>query len=142
MARSRLVVGAHVVVYVNNRLFGRVAELDWSSMTPRKAHHTIDTLEAVELMPLSATVNGTIQVYRLHQDGGVEGAGMVAHFQNVAQEKYFSIMVVDRLTDDVLFQSDRCAVTSQHWKNGRGYVMGTISFDGLLWRNSVEPSQQ
>lgn len=140
MARSRLVVGAHVVCYVNNRMFGRVADIEWDSATPRKESRCVDTLKPAELMPEAVSVNGQMTIYRLHNDGGIEAAGMVATWADLPREKYFSLLILDRVTDTVIFRADECSVEHQSWKAQKGYVMGRIRFKGLDWSNETAPS--
>lgn len=140
MARARTVVAAHCVVYVNGRLFGRVASLGFSAETPQRELRVIDTLEPAELIPQGASVRGSLTIYRLHRDGGIEAAGLAAAWADMTRQKYFSLMVVDRVTDTVLFRADRCATAAQSWNVGRGFVMGTVAFVGLNWSNETVPA--
>lgn len=142
MARSNLVVGAHTLVYINGTAFGRVADLSWNSATPKRALQTIDTLIPMELVPLATALSGNLTIYRLHKDGGIEAAGMAATYADLTREKYFSIMVIDRVTDTVMFQADQCSTESQSWRNGKGYVMGSIAFKGLKFNNETQPVTQ
>ncbi len=140
MARSRLVTGAMVLVYINNQMFGRCADLSWGADTPQKELHTVDMLPPAELIPGPVSVRGSMQIYKLHKDGGIEAAGLAATWADITRQKYFSIVVLDRVTDTVVFRADKCATTSQNWRNGRGHIMGTIGFSGLFWGNETQPS--
>ena len=140
MARSFLVVGAHVVVYVNGKPFGRVAEMSVRPMTPHRAVKTVDVLYASELVPTGNEIMGDMKIFRLHKDGGLETAGMAATWADQTRAKYFSILVRDRVTDTVLFRSDRNVVLGQSWHFGRGYVMGDVQFQGLVWDNETQPA--
>lgn len=140
MAISRLLTGAQVLCYINGGLFGRTAEISWTSNTGRKELRGIDSLEPLELIPTGAAAQGQIKIYKIHKDGGLQGAGLVAHWKDLTKEKYFSIMLLDRVTDTVLFQANRCAVTSEAWNVGRGYVMVSVSFTVLDWNNETQPS--
>jgi len=134
---NRLLVGAHVVVYLNNSPFGRVADLAWSVSTPKKQLHCVDWLSPVELIPTSREVQASMTIFKMHGDGGIEAAGLAGAWGDSTMEKYFSILVIDKLSDTTIFRSDRCSVVSQSWKVGRGYVMGSISFTGLHWSNDA-----
>lgn len=142
MARSRLVVGAHVVCYINGQMYGRTADVGWSETTPRREVHVIDYLPPWELIQTGVTIHGTMTIYRLHKDGGIEASGMKAVWADLTKEKYFSIMLLDRVTDTVMFQADKCSVLSQNWRIGRGYVMGTINFTALGWNNETSQSTE
>ncbi len=140
MGRPRLVVGAHVIVYVNNRPFGRCAEIEYESDTPGRAVKVVDSMFPAEQIPLAAFFSGTMQIYRLHQDGGIEEVGMSGTWQDIPREKYFSVLIVDRFSDTVLFRADRCKATRQRWTHRKGFVMGTVQFTGILWNNATQPS--
>jgi hypothetical protein len=140
MAKGRLVVGAHVLVYVNQRPFGRVAEFEHESDTPGRQVKCVDSVIPAEIVPQAVSFSGSMQIYRLHQDGGIEQVGMTATWQDLPREKYFSVAVFDRFSQTLLFRADRCKVLRQRWAMRRGYVMGTVQFTGILWNNATEPS--
>lgn len=138
----RIVTGAHLTLYVNSRAYSQVESLDWSLETPRRTIHVVDTLEPAELAPLGHRVTGTLSIYRVHLDGGPEAAGLNATLQDLHREKYFAFLVVDRLTDTVVFRADRCSVISQRWSApARGLVRGQITFEARLGGNETSPSQ-
>jgi hypothetical protein len=128
---SQLAVGAQFVVSINGHSFGRVADIDLTSQTPRRAITAVDLLTPVELVPLPASAGGTVRMFRLQVDGGAEVAGMVADWNNLTREKYWSMTIVSRVTGRVVFRIDRCATEAQRWSVGKGYVMGTIQFSSL-----------
>lgn len=138
--RGQLVVGAGVRCYINNRSFGRVADFSYSLGTPRKKLHGIDWLPPIELIQQSVDVDGEMTIYRLHKDGGAEAAGMVGTWPDLSREKYFSLVLIDRSTDTVIFQANQCSTTGQHWRIGRGYVLGNIRFSGIQYNNETAPS--
>ena len=140
MARSPILVGAHVVVYVNGTMFGRVAGLSHSMDSPIRELHGVDTYLPIELVRGPVSIRGNMTLYRLHNDGGLESAGMIGTWNDLTREKYFSILVLDRSTDTVVFRADRCGVSSQNWTYGKGYVMGNVGFNGLLWTNETPDS--
>lgn len=137
MAKSPLLTGAQVVCYINGSICGKVASFNWDSQTPRRFIQTIDTLVPVETVPLPTSIVGTVGIYRIHGDGGAEGLGMVAPNGYNELEKYFTIMILDRTNDMVIFQADNCSVMSQSWAIQRGYVMGQIQFRAMTWNNET-----
>jgi len=136
---SRLLTGAQTVAHINNKPYA-MASFDWSVSYQRREAHCVDWLGPVELIPGSQTVHGTMIIYRLRGDGGIESAGIAGTQMDSSVEKYFSILVTDRIGGATLFQADRCSVDSQSWKIGRGYVMGTVSFTCINWNNETPDS--
>jgi len=96
MARSNIVAGAHVLCFINGILVGETMSVDWSITTENQEKRGIDSIEAYELAPIMAKVEGSISLFRMHGTGGLEGRGIVAPFSHIPQEKYFSILLVDR----------------------------------------------
>jgi hypothetical protein len=136
---SRLVVGAHLLCFINGRLFGEVTAIQWDSATPNVSRVGIDSLTPFELSPVGAKMSGNVSLFRLHGTGGLEGRGIVAPFSHIAREKYFSILIVDRVTGKRLNQADYCKVNNQSWRMvARQRVEGSFSFEGIDWSNEAE----
>ena len=140
--RSLNVTGAHAALYINGRPFGRVTDFQWNYSTPKRELRGIDVVEPVELAVTSGSISCTFSLLRRIADGGAEGAGMAALMENLPREKYFTVMLLERTTDTVLFRADFASVTSQSWSvPARGRVTGSISFSCLSWNNEVTPLQ-
>jgi hypothetical protein len=107
--------------------------------SPRRELHGIDVLEPIELIPVGLSLHGTLQIYRLKDDGGAEAAGLLPTWQRFTMGKYFSIHVIDRTTDGLLMQADNCEVISQSWSiSPKAFVLGTVSFSGFGYSNNAE----
>jgi hypothetical protein len=141
MARARVISSAAVILYVNGRPYGRVSEFSFRSMSPRRALFGLDSMHPYELAPTQGKITASMKVYRTVGDGGAEGAGMTATFEEVVRERYFSVMLVDRgAQDTVLFQADNCSLVSQAWSiPTRGIITGSLEFEALMWSNDVKP---
>lgn len=135
---SRLLVGSCVVCYINGTLFAKVSNIQLRMTSAKRHLHTIDTLQPAELVPLSTEVGGTLTVFRLRNDGGVEGAGLAAEFKNLVMGKNFSLALVDRGSDTIIFNLPQCSVESQNWDiNTKRYLIGQIGFSALSWNNET-----
>lgn len=139
MARSRLITGAKVVVYINNRQFGYAINFRWESATPRRAIYAIDSGEPYELAPTTTRISGSMAIYRTIDGGGLEGPGIVANLDNIPREKYFSLALIERSSGLQIFRADQCSVISQSWEvPSRGVMTGSFTFEALSWNNEVE----
>lgn len=133
-----LVIGAHAKVYVNGQPLGRTIELRTRTAYTRREVRVLDALLPVELIQSGVAVGGSLRVYRMHNDGGAEAAGIVAPIPDQTLEKYFSLLVLDRVTDTVLFRADRCSLNDQEWVyQSRGYVIGSLTFSCITGANEV-----
>lgn len=141
--RPRTVVSARAVLYINGSPFGRVTDFKWNVLQGIKENRGIDSVDPYELAVTASRVMFTMSVIKTGSDGGAEGAGMSAPFQDLPNQKYFSVMLVDRLTDTVMFQSDANMVVSQNWSVPvKGVVTGVIQAQGILWNNEVRALHQ
>lgn len=138
MAKSHVLSGAKVKLYINERPFGQATSFRWSSNTPKKALRGIDVLEPVELAVTGYQCTGSVSVIRLSNDGGAEGAGVITPYPELSREKYFSLTLIERHTDLVIFRANRCSLLSQSWEIPvRGIVTGNFSFEALEWTNEI-----
>ena len=140
MGNSAVLVSGAVICYVNGIRCGKVTSFRWSSETPRKEIFCLDQNIPVEEAPTTARCSGSLGLIRLVHDGGLEGIGVIAHSSQVERERYFTIMIVDRISNSILFRADSCSATAQSWDiPSRGLVSGTLNFSCLSWSNEVIP---
>ena len=139
MAISNIITSPHCVCYLNSVAFARVCGLSYNIDSPRKPLHGIDVLQCVELVPVGLSISGTLQMYRMHLDGGAEAAGMLATWNQATKEKYASMYVLDRATDSVIVNVDKLCVTSQSWSiTPKAFLVGTINWTGFGYGNESE----
>jgi hypothetical protein len=134
---SPVVCGAHIVVYINSRLYARVSSISFQTAEPQREIVVVDSLDVAEEAPAAVIRRVSLQVYRLHGDGGAEGAGLAVPQRDMPVQKYGSILVLDRTNDLVIYRSDRVKLTQQGWQIGRGLVTGSLSANALDASNEV-----
>lgn len=140
---SRLLVPASILVYINSRLYGKVSSFRYDLSSVHKPIYGLDSGEPFEFIPTTTKVVGTMQIYRIAGDGGPEGDGMTAHFADLPIAKYFSVSLVDRRTNMVVFEALECVVQNQSWEiSGKNLVTGTISFEAKDYSNEFKPFTQ
>jgi hypothetical protein len=135
---TKIVHGAAVVVLVNGVPFAEVSGFQFSSGTPGREIRGIDTIETLELAPISAGCTGQLSLYRQLGDGGIEGKGLSTNYGDLPALKYITIQLIDRRADLILFSADRCRVESQTWSvQTKGLMTGQMSFRALSWSNET-----
>ena len=131
-----LVSGARCLVYINGRKYGVVTGFDYESNTSVRAIETIDDILPAELAPTRCKIKGSVKCYRIAGTGGLEGMGITAQFNDIPLQKYFSITLIDKLTDNLLFSADYCMCEGQRWSfNPKGLNEGSFNFQGISWNN-------
>ena len=133
---NQLIVSANCVCYINNVPLARCSGLTYSVNSMHKETHCVDILEPAEMIPIALSCTGTIEIYRLHGDGGIEAAGLIATWDSLTKSKYFSLGVKDMFADIFILQVDKCVVDSQAWRIlPKGHVTGSVFFKGLRYHN-------
>lgn len=135
---SNLIVGAQTYCSINSTKIAKVAGFNYEVSSQAAPKHGIDTLEAFEIIPTSVSFSGTMTLYRMHRDGGVEAAGMIPVWEQLTKGKYFSITITDKTADTVLLHADKCWVTGQSWRiEPKGHVVGTVQVIGIKYENEA-----
>lgn len=137
---AKVLTGAHILVYINGKLYGRCSHFAWDSATQHKPIYGLDTADPFELAAAQTKIAGTMTVFRLHSDGGAQGVGMVPKYEDMPRGKYFSISLIDRSNDLQLFEARYCVVQSESWSvPAKGVITGSVHFEGIDWSNEVRP---
>ena len=137
---GQIITGTDVLLYINGRRFSRVFSFDFDSSTPSKEIIGVDVTSVIELAPTISRCGGSIGLYRLRGDGGLEGAGISPPVQELPRGKYASIMLVDRITDTVIFSALNCHIEDQKWSiKTKSLMVGSAVFKALTWNNEVKP---
>ncbi len=138
MARSPLLTSAQVVLYINGEMYGKVHSFHWTQDTPRRDIRGVDSIIPFELAIASSRVSGSMSIYRLSQDGGAEGAGMIAPTDALSREKYFTMVLIDITSGFVVFQADHCSIDSQTWMaDVKGVLTGQLTWSAMACNNEV-----
>jgi hypothetical protein len=141
MSRARTITGAGVVCKINGVALARVSDLSFSVATSRKPAQGIDSFLPQELIQTAVKITGQLKLYRTLGDGGAEGAGILAQLPDLSREKYFSIQLVERSSDTVVFEAWYCSCTNQSWDApARGTITGTLGFEALDYKNELAVS--
>jgi hypothetical protein len=137
---AKTLTGAHIIVYINGKLYSRCSAFSWNSQTVHTPIYGIDSPEPFELASGQTKVSGTMSVYRLVGDAGAQGAGMIQKYEDVPLGKYFNITLLDRSTDLIVFQARFCALSSESWNiAAKGIITGQLAFEAIEWSNEMRP---
>lgn len=140
MSGGRILTGGHTILYINGKVFGRCFGFTFDASTASREIGGIDSTDLYELAPSQSRISMNMDWYRTIGDGGAEGAAIAATPYELPRGKYFSVMLVDRSSDTVVFQADNCRVEGQNWRiMPKQFVVGSIRCKALSWNNEVKP---
>ncbi len=138
MGKSLVLTAPKVFLYINGIKVGRVFGFGWNTNTPKKPIYGLDSNEPYELAPTTTSITGTVSIYKFMGDGGAEGAGMTPPNRDIPSERYFTLMLIDQVSSNLIFRADDCTVLGQNWNvSVRSLVTGTINFQALSWSNEM-----
>jgi hypothetical protein len=130
--------GGDIKVYINGKLFKPVISLSFSINSGHHSIGGIDINTPFELAPGPTRIRGNIELLRGRNDGGLEGQGVAAPNDDILLEKYFTLALIDRLTDSVMLYMDECVIIDQNWNvPSKNIVTGTATFEGIGWANEA-----
>lgn len=134
----KTIAGADAKLYVNNKLLGIVPSFSYEISSGVEAIRGIDDPMPQELAETVVTIRGSLTMYRLRNDGGAEGRGLMGLPSKVELEKYCTLYLVDRFTDKVLFASNKARFTSQSWNvQSKGLIQGNLSWQAIGYVNET-----
>ncbi len=137
--KTSIITGPHVIVYVNGKPFAHAAAFSYEESKPQKPIYGVDTLLPLDMVPGPLSYSAQLQMYRMRKLGGIEGDGLAPSWAAATRGKYFSLMLIDRATQDVLFEGHKNVVTGQSWNVATKSIMtGSVNFTGLFYANGWE----
>jgi len=135
---TRTLRGGDIKVYINGQLFKPVVSLNFSLSSGHHAISGIDYNSPFELAPGPTRIKGSIELLRARMDGGLEGQGVAASHDDILLEKYFTLALVDRITDSVILYVEECVIIDQNWNvPSKNIMTGNATFEGIGWANEA-----
>lgn len=136
--RPRLISAARILVVLNGRIYGLCGGISWSANSPKRAARGVDVPYVQEYMPTTFEVTGSLSIYRTLGDGGLEGQGLQAAQIDQSKEKYITIQLVERDTEESILEINQAVIENQSWNAiAKGLLMGNISFRGIIFTNQA-----
>jgi hypothetical protein len=139
---QRIITGAHVLCFINGSVLGRVKSVTFAPSIAPDTIRGVDSNLPYELADGPASLSGTIGLWRTIGDGGAEGPGIATPFAQLPRGKYLHLVLLERISDTIVFEAPRCRITSQHWEiRPKVMVEGALSFEAIGWNNEVRPAR-
>jgi hypothetical protein len=96
--------GADIKVYINNRVYPFIQQINISVDYGETENYGIDALYAQEIAPTKLSVRGNVMGLRVKLSGGLQAMNMRPLFVDAQAGNYISIRIQDRATsEDILF---------------------------------------
>ncbi|MCX9024615.1 MAG: hypothetical protein OIN85_00800 [Candidatus Methanoperedens sp.] len=113
MAQTLILTGAHIKLYINNKVYNEVQGLNLSVDYGEAEIYGIDSPWPQEIATTKAMVRGSINGLRVKNSGGLQGKNMRPLFTDIAASPYISIRIQDRQSGEDIALITNAKVTRE-----------------------------
>lgn len=133
MARSIVLKGAEVKLYIGGQLYPEVQNLSWTIDYGEQEIYGIDSPYPQEIRTTRTSVQGQISGVRVKSSGGTQGAGARPKINEILNGPYVAIRVQDKFSQqDMLFLPQAKIINENVTINAKGVVKLSFSFKGIV----------
>lgn len=133
MGQPVTLVGAQIVVYINNQKYNLVQSLTFDIDYGEEEIYGIDAPYAQEIAGGKVTVRGSIHGLRVKLSGGLQGYNLRPLFTDLAASPYVSIRVEDRSTGESILLVTNAKVSNEsHSAVVKGSYKLNFDFKGQI----------
>lgn len=133
MAKSLVLTGAHIKVYLNNKVYKELRSFSLSVDYGESEIYGIDSAYAQEIAPNKVSVRGSFSGIRVKYSGGLQASNLRPLFQDFAASSYISIRVVDRSTGEDIVLIPRAKIMREsHSAAAKGVYSLSFDFAGIV----------
>lgn len=130
---SYILTGAHIKVYVNNKLYKVAQAVSFDIDYGEVEIYGIDAPYAQEIAGTKVTVRGRIQGLRLKYSGGIQGSDLRPLFTDTAASPYISIRIQDRQSgEDIIFIPQAKISKESHQVGTKSTYKLNFDFTGIV----------
>jgi hypothetical protein len=136
--QPQLLATPHLKLYINARVAGFVVGMSYSIETPHRSLEAIDNISSQELAVATYKIRANFNVICPRSTLGLEGAGVAYSLNQLPLGKYLNIILLDKVTDKIVFQMEQAVVDSQNWQiQPKGLMSGQFSVTGIVGSSDV-----
>ena len=114
MAQSLVLTGAHIKLFVNNKLYNVVQSVSIDIDYGEQEIYGIDVAYAQEIAPTRVTVKGSVRGVRIKLSGGLQASNLRPLFQDIAANPYISIRIQSRYDGEDIIYIPNAKVTREN----------------------------
>lgn len=132
MAKSIVLTGAHIKLFINNTLYKEVQSITLNVSYNESPIFGIDALYPQEIASVKVDVNGSVNGLRVKNSGGLQGKNMRPLFLDLAAAPYISIRVQDRESQEDIIFIPNAKVNSENHTIVKGTYKLNFTFTGQI----------
>lgn len=137
----KYLTGSRAIIKVNGKLAGFAFAANINIQTDQRDVNEIDNYVPYELAPRRTTVTGTLGMFHIPGKGPT-AEGYMGNVLSFLMKRYVTIEIRDRTTNNLIFKTDRAAITGRQQSIMAGEQSTiTLSFRAIDWEDEVEPKK-
>jgi hypothetical protein len=113
MAKSLILTGAHIKLYINNKCYKEVQSVSFSVSYNETPIFGIDSPWPQEIASNRIDVSGSVQGLRIKYSGGLQAINGRPLFTDIAASPYVSIRIQDRESGEDIVFIPKCKITRE-----------------------------
>ena len=131
--QSIVLTGAHIKLYINNKLYKQVQSLNFSVDYGETEIYGIDSPYPQEIASTRVTVRGSIQGIRIKNSGGIQAGNLRPLFTDIAASPYISIRIQNRQSsEDIVFIPQAKVTRETHTATVKSTYKLSFDFVGAI----------
>lgn len=133
MAKSLVLSGANIKLYINNKVYKEVQNVTFDVDYGETEIYGIDSPYPQEIAGTKISVRGSVNGIRVKYSGGLQASNIRPLFTDYAASPYISIRIQDRSTgEDILFIPNAKATRERHVASVKGTYKLSFDFIGQI----------
>lgn len=139
MARSIVLKGAEVRLYIAGKLYPEARSVSYTVNYGENEIYGIDTPFAQEIATDRVSVQGQVNGVRIKYSGGLQGKGARPKINEILQGQYVAIRIQDRFSQqDILFLPQAKIISENVNISSKNVVTLSFGFKGIVPYGEVE----
>ena len=136
---GKYLVGGRASIKINKKLFGFAFGVNFNISTSATEILTIDDYLPYELAPGRITVSGTLGMFHIPGRGPSQQLAQ-ANQLSFLFHKYVTIEIIDQTTQNIIFASDKCMITSRTQDIQEGQLSTIqLQWKAIGWKDEMVP---
>lgn len=141
MARSVVLQGAEIKLYISGKLYKEVQSISYTIDYAEQEIYGIDSQYPQEIAPSRVSVQGSVSGVRVKLTGGLQGYEARSKINQILYAPYTSLRIKDRRSDKDILWIPQMKVTSETLQiPAKGTVKLNFVFKGIIPYNELDLS--
>ena len=139
MSFSTVYKGAEVKIYICDKLFPEIQQVQYTIDYGESEEYGIDSQYPQEIAPDRVSVSGTVSGVRVKLSGGLQGHAARTRIHEILHAPYTPFRVEDRQTGETFFWLPQMKVVSESISmQAKSVVTFSFTFKGIIPYNEME----